>query len=115
MFRAAAPENIRCLISHKDQTRLMVDDAYQVFFTEHRVETDKKAAAINVVSEEQNSANTDPEITAFHPQQKPQAHSGQQNFNQQGSGNKFNHNRAQNNTCGKNSSNKFNRGGSNAS
>jgi hypothetical protein len=101
VFHAAAPENVRCLISHKNQTRLMGDDAYQVFFTEHKVETHKKAAAINVVSEEQNSADTDPEITAFHLQQKQQAHSGQQNFSQQGSGNKFNHNRAQNNTCGK--------------
>jgi hypothetical protein len=35
MFKAAAPENVRRLFSHKDQTRLTVDDAYKDFFTDH--------------------------------------------------------------------------------
>jgi hypothetical protein len=37
VFRAAAPESICRLLSHKDQTRLTVEDAYQTFFTDHRV------------------------------------------------------------------------------
>ncbi len=41
VFKAAAPENVHKLSSHKDQTRLTVDDAYQTFFTEHRVKQDK--------------------------------------------------------------------------
>jgi len=41
VFWAAALENVPKLLSHKNQTRLTVDDAYQTFFTEHRVETDK--------------------------------------------------------------------------
>jgi len=44
MFKAAAPENVRRLLSHKDQTRLTVEDAYKVFFTNHRLEMDKKAS-----------------------------------------------------------------------
>ena len=35
MFKAAAPENVRRLLSHKDQTRLTVEDAYKVYFTDH--------------------------------------------------------------------------------
>jgi len=37
VFRAAAPESIRKLLSHKDQKPLTVEDAYQTFFTDHRV------------------------------------------------------------------------------
>ncbi len=33
MFWAAAPENVRRLILHKDQSGLTLDDAYQIFFT----------------------------------------------------------------------------------
>jgi len=46
VFKAAAPENVRKLMSHKDQT---VDDAYQTFFTEHRVEMDKRQSALNTI------------------------------------------------------------------
>jgi len=52
MFKAAAPENVRQLLSHKDQTRLTVEDAYKVFITDHRLEMDKKASLIHAVSEE---------------------------------------------------------------
>ena len=41
VFWAAALENVPKLLSHKDQTHLTVVDAYQTFFTEHWVETDK--------------------------------------------------------------------------
>jgi hypothetical protein len=59
VFRAAAPENVRKLLSHKDQTRMMVDDAYDSFFTDHGVETDKKERAmVNVINEEEDSSNT---------------------------------------------------------
>jgi hypothetical protein len=42
VFRAAAPENVRKLLCHKNQTHITIDDAYQTFFTDHRVESDKK-------------------------------------------------------------------------
>jgi hypothetical protein len=42
MFKAAAPENVCWLLSHKDQSRLTVEEAYKVFFTDHRMEMDKK-------------------------------------------------------------------------
>jgi hypothetical protein len=46
MFKAAAPENVRRLLSHKDQSRLMVEEAYKVFFTDHWMEMDKKLSAL---------------------------------------------------------------------
>jgi hypothetical protein len=55
VFKAAAPENVRKLLSPKDQTRLTVDDAYQTFFTEHRVEQDKRQnTALNVHAIDEN-------------------------------------------------------------
>jgi hypothetical protein len=50
VFWAAAPKNIRKLLSHKDQTRLTVKDTYPMFFMDHRVETDKKEHRMNVVN-----------------------------------------------------------------
>jgi hypothetical protein len=82
VFRAAAPENVRKLLSHKDQTRMTVDDAYQTFFTDHRVETDRKERAmVNVINEEEESANsaTEQDIAAFRPQQRQQ-HTTQPEF-----------------------------------
>jgi hypothetical protein len=70
VFRAAAPENVRKLLSHKDQTRMTVDDAYETFFTDHRVDTDKKERSmINVINEEEESVNsaTEQDIAAFRP------------------------------------------------
>jgi len=40
MFKAAAPENVCRHLSHKDQTRLMVEDGYKIYFTDHRLEMD---------------------------------------------------------------------------
>jgi len=37
MFKAATPENVMRLLSHKDQTRLMAEDTYKVFFTDYRL------------------------------------------------------------------------------
>jgi len=73
VFKAAAPENIRKLLSHKDQTRLPVDDACQTFFTEHRVEQDKRqpsAKHVHAVEDTQdhNAATMDPNVAAFRPQ-----------------------------------------------
>jgi hypothetical protein len=82
VFRAAAPENVRKLLSHKDQTRMTVDDAYDTFFTDHRVETDKKERAlVNAINEEEDSGNnaTEQDIAAFKPQQRQQ----QQRYGQQ--------------------------------
>jgi hypothetical protein len=69
VFRAAAPESIHKLLSHKDQTHLTVEDAYQTFFTDHRVETDKKERAmINAVNKEEKMTNQDLDVAAFRPQ-----------------------------------------------
>ena len=73
VFKAAAPENVHKLLSHKDQTRLTIDNAYQTFFTEDRVEQDKwQSTAINMYAVEDNQdhdANTtDPNVAAFRPQ-----------------------------------------------
>ncbi len=101
MFRAAAPENVRQLISHIDQTRHTAEDAYNLFFSEHRVEMDRKSSAIHAMEEEQPKVEPEQEIMAFHLQQHQQPYSGQQNSRYQ---NKQN-----------NSSNKFNQGRSNSS
>jgi hypothetical protein len=87
MFRSAAPENFCHLISHKDQSRLTVDDAYQLFFTERQIEMDRKTDSIHAVSDEQDTAAQaaqDPDMAAFRPQQKQQPHSSQQNFKNRG-------------------------------
>jgi hypothetical protein len=71
VFWPAALKNDRRLLSHKDQTRLTVDDTYQVFFTEHRIETDKKKSAlntVNVVSEDPEPINHNLDVAAFQPQ-----------------------------------------------
>jgi len=76
IFKAAAPENVRKLLSHKDQTRLTVDDAYQTFFTEHRVEQDKRVATSSIHAIEEASTsnvhNDDPNVAAFQPQRRQQ-------------------------------------------
>jgi Zn ribbon nucleic-acid-binding protein len=87
VFKAAAPENVRKLLSHKDQTRLTVDDTYQTFFTEHRVEQDKcQNTALNVHAIDENvdqEANqNDQNVAAFRPQ-RPQQQQQQQQFRQQ--------------------------------
>jgi hypothetical protein len=88
VFRAAAPENVRKLLSHKDQTRMTVDDAYDTFFTDHRVESDKRERTmVNVINsnnEEDSSNNaTEQDIAAFRPQQRQQQqrYAPQQNSN----------------------------------
>jgi hypothetical protein len=85
MFKAAAPENVRRLLSHKDQTRLAMEDAYKVFFTDHRLEMDKKASQVHVVSEEQDFSNLEQQqdIASFRPQQRQQ-NRPQQNLNNRG-------------------------------
>ena len=103
VFRAAAPENVRKLLSHKDQTRMTVDDAYDTFFTDHRVETDKKERAmVNVIDDEQDSGNasTEQDIAAFRPQQRQQ----QQRYGQQQNSNyRSNQNQQQKGKSNKNS------------
>ncbi len=83
VFRAAAPENVRRLLSHKDQTRLTVDDAYQVFFTEHRVEMDKKQSVIKTILEGPEPSIQEQDVASFRPQQKQQTRNYQQ-FNNRG-------------------------------
>jgi hypothetical protein len=91
--RAAAPESIQKLLSHKDQTRMTVDDAYQTFFTDHRVETDRKERAmVNAINEEEKTANssTEQEVAAFRPQQcqqQQQRYTQQQNSSYRGNQN----------------------------
>ncbi len=117
VFKAAAPENVRKLLSHKDQTRLTVDDAYQMFFTEHRVEQDKcQPTAINILAVEDNldqeANNTDPNVAAFRPQHPPQQQ--QQFCQQQQYNNRGNRSRGQSSYKG-NSNRSSQNQGSNAS
>ncbi len=56
MFLAPAPENICHLISHEDQTRPMVDKAYNVFYTETRVKIDRKLYAIAITGTTRNES-----------------------------------------------------------
>jgi len=65
---------------------MTVDDAYDTFFTDHRVETDRKERAmVNANKEEQESNNSTQEqdIAAFRPQQRQQQqrYTPQQNSN----------------------------------
>jgi hypothetical protein len=87
MFKAAAPENVRRLLSHKDQSRLTVEEAYKVFFTDHRMEMDKKLSAVHVVTDEfENPAHQEQDVAAFKPQQRQQPR--QQNYNRGGGNNR---------------------------
>ena len=104
MFKAAAPENVRRLLSHKDQTRLTVEDAYKVYFTDHRMEMDKKPNTVNAVNEESDGAQNDQQdVAAFRPQQRPQNRAFQSNSNR---GN--NRSRGQNNRSNYNNGNRQN-------
>jgi hypothetical protein len=73
-FKAAALEKVSWLLSLMDQTRLTVEDAYNVFFTDHRLEMDKKALQVHAVSEKQDFFNPEQQqdIAAFKPQQRQQ-------------------------------------------
>ncbi len=94
VFRAAPPENVCKLLSPKDQTRLTVEDVYQMFFTDHRVEIDKKEHRMNIVNEDKNdNISQDQEVAAFRPQQ--------QCFQQQGLGFRNNQQKGRTNTGNK--------------
>jgi hypothetical protein len=88
VFKAAALENVHKLLSHKDQTHLTVDDAYQTFFMEHRVEQDKCQSTINIHAvdrnQDQDVTTPDPNVAAFRPQQQQQFHSQQSGYNNRG-------------------------------
>ncbi len=45
------PENVRRLLSHKDQTRLTVEDAYKIYFTNCRLAMDKKSSSVHAINE----------------------------------------------------------------
>jgi hypothetical protein len=95
VFRAAALESVRKLLSHKDQTRLTVDDAYQTLFTDHRVKTDRKERSmINAINDDNETNNRDPEVAAFRPQPRQQQ---QQRYPQQNSSYKGNQQRGKQN------------------
>jgi hypothetical protein len=73
VFRAAVPESVQKLLSHKDQTRLTVDDAYQTFFTDQRGKTDiKERAMVNAINEEEEMTSQDLDVAAFRPQPRQQ-------------------------------------------
>jgi hypothetical protein len=103
VFWAATPESVRKLLSHKDQTHLMVDDVYQMFFTDHRVETDRKERAmVNAVNEEEDTNSQDPDVAVFRP--KPRQQQQQQRYpQQQNSGYKGNQNQQRGKRNNKNS------------
>jgi hypothetical protein len=104
MFKAAAPENVRRLLSHKDQTRLTVEDAYKVYFTDHQMDMDKKPTTIHAVNEESDNGQINKQdVAAFRPQQRPQNQGFQSNSNR---GN--NRSRGQNNRSNYNNGNRQN-------
>jgi len=85
MFKAAAPENVRRQLSHKDQTRLTVEDAYKIYFTDHRLEMDKESIPVHAVAKDSdNGQNDQQEVTVFRPQQRQQNRGPQSNFNNWG-------------------------------
>jgi hypothetical protein len=65
-----------------------VDDAYQTFFTEHMVESDKKQTMVNVVNsvcDHQDNSALDQDVAAFRPlQQQSQQRNQQQGSNYRG-------------------------------
>ncbi len=80
MFKAAAPENVCQLLSHKDQSRLTVEEAYKVFFMDHRMEMDKKLSAVHMVTDKfEPPVQQEQDVTAFKPQQQQQPR--QQTYN----------------------------------
>jgi hypothetical protein len=82
MFKVAAPENVRQLLSHKDQTRLTVEEAYKIYFSDHRLEMNKKSTPVHAVTEEpDNGHNDQQDVAAFRPQQRQQNRGPQSNFN----------------------------------
>jgi hypothetical protein len=104
MFKAAAPENVCRLLSHMDQTRLMVEEAYKVYFTDHRLEMDKKSSSVHAVNEESDNGQVNQkDVAAFRPQQRQQNRGFQSNSNR---GN--NRSRGQNNRLNYNNSNRQN-------
>jgi len=54
------------------------DNAYQVFFMEDRVETDRKQSSVKAISKDLEPLNHHLDVAAFRPQQKPQAQNSQQ-------------------------------------
>jgi hypothetical protein len=85
MFKATAPENVRRLLSHKDQTRLTIRCMCKVFFTHKLLEMDKKASPIHAAMEDQDLPNMEQQdVAAFCPQQRQQYRGSQQNFNNRG-------------------------------
>jgi hypothetical protein len=82
MFKVAAPGNVRRLLSHKDSSTLTVEEAYKVYFTDHRLEMDKKSSSVHAVNEEaDNSQAEQQDVAAFRPQQRQQNHGFQSNPN----------------------------------
>ncbi len=51
----------------------MVEDAYKIYFTDHRLEMDKKSTPVHAVNEESDNGHNDQQdIVAFIPQQRQQ-------------------------------------------
>jgi hypothetical protein len=85
MFKAGAPENVRHLLSHKDQTRLIVVEAYKIYFTDHRLDMDMRPVQVHTIAGDPEAAPLDHQnVAAFRPQQRQQNRGPQQNFNNRG-------------------------------
>jgi hypothetical protein len=82
MFKVAAPENVLRLLSHKDQSRLTVEEAYKIYFTDHRLEMDKKSTSVHAINEESDNGQADQQdVAAFRLQQRQQNRGFQSNSN----------------------------------
>jgi hypothetical protein len=116
MFKAAAPENVCRLLSHKDQTRLTVEDAYKIYFTNHRLEMDKKSISVHAVNEESDNGQANQQdVAAFRPQQRQQNWGFQSNSNRGNNRSRGQSNRSNFNNSNRQNYNQSNQPKSNAS
>ncbi len=94
MFKVAAPENVHWILSHKDQTRLTVEEDYKIYFTDHQLEMDKKSTSVHAVNEESDNDQADQQdVAAFQLQQRQQNRGFQSNSNRgRGQNNRSNYN-----------------------
>jgi hypothetical protein len=116
MFKAAAPENVRRLLLHKDPTRLIVKEAYKVYFTDHRLEMDKKSSSVHAINEESDNGQVDQQdVAAFRPQQRQKNWGFQSNSNRDNNCSRGQNSRLNYNNTNRQNYNQSNQPKSNAS
>jgi hypothetical protein len=62
-----------------------LEDGYKIYYTDHRLETDKKPVHVQAIAEDREAVpNDQQDVMAFKPQQRQQYRGPQQNFNNKG-------------------------------